>query len=54
MEIRKALHRQEQIDKPTLGTGKGLTEQSHAKETDINYILKDYVRTGYMKHADRS
>jgi len=51
MEIRKALHRQEQIDKPTLTTGRGKTEQSHAKQTDINYILKDYAKTGYIKHA---
>ena len=23
-----------------------ITEQSHAKETDINWILKDYQKTG--------
>jgi len=32
-------------------TGPGLTEQSHKKETDLNYILKDYQRTGYLRHA---
>lgn len=51
MEIRKALHREEQLDKSTIDCGPGLTEQSHAKETDINYILRDYAKTGFMKHA---
>ena len=37
--------------KPKIDTGKGLTEQSHKHETDINFILKDYVRTGFIKHA---
>ena len=32
-------------------TGKGLTEQAHKKETDINFILKDYARTGFIRHA---
>ena len=35
----------------TVDTGKGLTEQSHKHETDINYILKEYTRTGFIKHA---
>jgi phage internal scaffolding protein len=35
----------------TLDTGKGLTEQSHKDECDINFILRDYQRTGFMKHA---
>lgn len=35
----------------TLDTGPGLTEQAHKKETDMNYILRDYARTGFIKHA---
>lgn len=35
----------------TLTTGKGLTEQSHKKQTDINYILKEYTKTGLIRHA---
>jgi phage internal scaffolding protein len=34
-----------------VNTGKGLTEQSHKKQCDMNYILKDYQRTGMIKHA---
>lgn len=39
---------------PTIETGQGLTEQSHKQECDINYILKDYARTGFMKHANQN
>lgn len=35
----------------TVNTGKGLTEQSHTEECDINSILHDYTRTGFMRHA---
>lgn len=35
----------------TVNTGKGLTEQSHTEECDINTILHDYTRTGFMRHA---
>ena len=28
-----------------------ITEQAHKKETDINWLLKDYMKTGLMKHA---
>ena len=37
--------------KPKINTGKGLTEQSHKHETDINYILKEYKRTGFIRHS---
>jgi phage internal scaffolding protein len=37
--------------KPKIKTGKGLTEQAHKEECDINYILRDYARTGFIKHA---
>lgn len=36
---------------PTIDTGKGLTEQAHKDQCDINQILRDYARTGFMKHA---
>lgn len=39
---------------PTVETGQGLTEQAHKQECDINYILKDYARTGFMKHANQN
>ena len=47
-EIKKAYR---QYAKSTVDTGPGLTEQAHKNETDVNYILKDYVRTGFIKHA---
>lgn len=39
---------------PTIDTGEGLTEQSHKNECDMNYILKDYARTGFIKHANQN
>lgn len=48
IQIQKAFRKSKRV---TLETGKGLTEQSHARECDINYILKDYVKTGLIKHA---
>jgi phage internal scaffolding protein len=48
IEIKKAFRRYEgsKID-----TGKGMTEQCHKKECDMNHILKDYARTGFIRHA---
>jgi hypothetical protein len=37
--------------RPTVDTGKGLTEQAHKNECDMNVILRDYQRTGFIKHA---
>jgi len=34
-----------------IDTGRGLTEQAHKDETDMNYILRDYARTGFIKHS---
>lgn len=34
-----------------LDTGEGMTEQAHKKECDMNYILKEYHRTGLIRHA---
>lgn len=39
---------------PTVETGEGLTEQSHKDQCDINQILKDYTRTGFIKHAKQN
>lgn len=36
---------------PTVDTGEGLTEQAHQDQCDINLILEDYSRTGFMRHA---
>jgi phage internal scaffolding protein len=46
--VRKALERHKGS---TVDTGRGLTEQSHKKETDMNYILREYTRTGLVRHA---
>jgi len=51
MNIRK---RYDEPTKSTIDTGAGLTEQAHARETDINFILKDYQRTGLMRHAKQN
>lgn len=40
-------------ERVTVDTGEGLTEQAHKRETDINYILRDYERTGFIKHAQK-
>lgn len=46
--IRKALRK---VERSILETGEGLTEQAHKKITDMNFILRDYAKTGLMKHA---
>lgn len=38
-------------EKPKVETGKGLTEQAHSEQCNINVILEDYKRTGLLKHA---
>lgn len=48
LKIRKAY---EYGHKSTVDTGPGLTEQAHKKECDMNYILKDYRKTGLIRHA---
>jgi len=39
------------MGKSTVDTGKGLTEQAHKSECDMNYILREYTKTGLIKHA---
>jgi hypothetical protein len=51
MKMQKAYMAKKDRARPTIETGKGITEQSHKNETDINFILRDYRRTGFMKHA---
>jgi len=46
--VKKALERHKGS---VLDTGEGLTEQAHKQETDMNYILRDYKRTGFIRHA---
>jgi phage internal scaffolding protein len=46
--VKKALERHKGS---VLDTGDGLTEQAHKQETDMNYILRDYKRTGFIRHA---
>lgn len=48
IEIQKAFR---PTKRSTIDCGKGLTEQSHKNETDMNFILRDYQRTGLIKHA---
>lgn len=36
-----------------LVTGEGKTEQSHKKECDMNYILRNYQKTGLITHAKK-
>lgn len=34
-----------------LNTGEGLTEQAHKDECDMNLILREYSRTGIIRHT---
>lgn len=34
-----------------LDCGKSLTEQAHKDQTDMNFILRDYAKTGFIKHS---
>jgi hypothetical protein len=36
-----------------LVTGEGMTEQSHKKQCDMNYILRNYQKTGLITHAKK-
>ncbi|AXL15444.1 internal scaffolding protein [Microviridae sp.] len=33
--------------------GEMLTEQSHARSTDINFIIDQFTRTGVLKHSEQ-
>ena len=34
-----------------LDCGESKTEQSHKKECDMNYILREYSKTGFIRHS---
>jgi phage internal scaffolding protein len=39
---------------PKIECGEGLTEQAQKDQCDINLILEDYSRTGFMRHAKQN
>lgn len=51
VKIQKHLMAKADKARPTISTGKGKTEQAHKQQCDMNYILRDYQRTGLIKHA---
>lgn len=38
---------------PAYIAGEMLTEQSHARSTDVNFIIDQFTRTGVLKHVDQ-
>jgi phage internal scaffolding protein len=48
IKIQKALRKSQ---RSVINTGEGLTEQAHKDDCDINYILRNYQKTGLIKHA---
>ena len=40
--------------KPTVDCGEGLTKQSMKDETDINLIMKRYIKTGMVNFVNRN
>lgn len=48
IEIQKAFRVSQRVK---LECKEDLTEQAHKNETDMNYILRDYARTGFIKHS---
>lgn len=52
-KVKIARHLQDPKDRvrPQVNTGPGKTEQAHKDQTDMNYILRDYRKTGLIKHA---
>jgi phage internal scaffolding protein len=53
LAIQKAM-RLDNKARPVIDTGPGKTEQCHAQECDMNYILRDYQRSGLVRHANRN
>lgn len=52
MENKKLIQRPlTKTQRSTIDCGKSLTEQSHKDQCDMNVILRDYQRTGMLKHA---
>lgn len=54
VKIRKPYERLAKAEKPVIDMkGKTLTEQAHKQETDINYILRNYQKTGIIRHVKK-
>lgn len=51
LKIQKAFRKSQRSG---IDTGEGMTEQCHKKECDMNYILRDYTRTGLIRHANEN
>lgn len=49
--VRKVKKSFDPSDKVLVVTGAGKTEQAHKAQCDINVILRDYQRTGLIRHA---
>lgn len=43
-----------ETERPTVDTGQGLTEQTHKRQCDMNYILRDYRKSGLVKHMAKN
>lgn len=52
--IQKHMMEKAEKARPVIDTGPGKTEQAHKKATDMNYILRDYARTGFVRHANKN
>lgn len=50
IEIRERENRPGRV-RVMLNTGPGKTEQAHKKECDMNFILRNYQKTGIIRHA---
>lgn len=50
INIQKAFRKSDRVK---LDTGRGLTEQAHKQETDMNYILRDYQAKGIVRHVNK-
>lgn len=49
--MRKALQRNGRV---SIETGETMTEQAHKKQCDMNYIVRDYAKTGLLKHVKQN
>lgn len=49
--IRSAFNRE--FSNPIFFQGPGRTKQAHAEESDINYIMAKYLKSGHLEHANK-
>lgn len=54
VKAEKVMLRGDDPSRVRLDTGKGITEQAHKRQCDMNYILRDYAKTGLIKHAHKN